>query len=94
MKTKEELVATCMELRKDAEEYLSDKLKDTDEDNPMEVYIPLEFGAMGLSTLEMPTITHMYKDSETIYIKYYDGDEFLELDNLYLEDLIQIVNEI
>jgi hypothetical protein len=95
MKTEKDLPSIYRELRKDVKEFLLDVLKDTDEEHPMKVYIPLEFGAMGLSTLEMPTITHLYKELDTIYAKYDGCDGYVEADGgLYLDDLIQIIGEI
>ena len=75
---------------------LSLKLMDTSEENPLEVYIPLEHDAVGLSTLEMPTITKIYQcPSEGIICAHFDGDNYdTELDTLYIADMIQILREL
>lgn len=75
---------------------LSLKLMDTSEENPLEVYIPLEHDAVGLSTLEMPTITKIYQcPSEGIIYVHFDGDNYdTELDTLYIADMIQIIREL
>ena len=72
------------------------KLMDTSEDNPLEVYIPLEHGAVGLSTLDMPAITKIYqRPSEgIIYVRFEEDDYDIELDNLYMEDMISILKEL
>lgn len=75
---------------------LSLKLMDTSEDKPLEVHIPLEHGAVELSTLEMPIITKIYQHpSEGIIYVHFDGDECdTESDYLYIEDMIQILKEL
>lgn len=75
---------------------LSLKLMDTSEDKPLEVHIPLEHDAVGLSTLEMPTITKIYQHpSEGIIYVRFEGDEYdTELDYLYIPDIIQIIKEL
>ena len=75
---------------------ISLKLMDTSKDNPLEVYIPLEHDAVGLSTLEMPTITKIYQlPSEGIiyvHLDGYGGD--IELEDLFMDDIIQILKEL
>ena len=75
---------------------LSLKLMDTSEDKPLEVHIPLEHDTVGLSTLEMPTITKIYQHpSEGIIYVRFEGDEYdTELDYLYIPDMIQILKEL
>jgi hypothetical protein len=75
---------------------LSLKLMDTSEENPLEVYIPLEHDAVGLSTLEMPTITKIYQcPSEGIIYVHFDEDNYdTEFDTLYMADMIQILKEL
>jgi len=75
---------------------LSLKLMDTSEENPLEVYIPLENNAVGLSTLEMLTITKIYQcPSEGIIYVHFDEDNYdTEFDTLYIEDMIQILKEL
>ena len=75
---------------------LSLKLMDTSEDNPLEVYIPLEHNTIGLSTLEIPAITSIYQHpSEGIIYVRFEGDECdTELDYLYIADMIQILKEL
>ena len=75
---------------------LSLKLMDTSEDNPLEVHIPLEHGAEGLSTLEMPTISKIYQHPSDgiIYVRFEEDDYDIELDSLFMEDMIQILKEL
>ena len=75
---------------------LSLKLMDTSKDKPLEVYIPLEHDAIGLSTLEMPTITEIYQDPSEgiIYVHFYGDGYDTELDYLHIADMIQILKEL
>ena len=75
---------------------LSLKLMDTSKDNPLEVYIPLEHDAVGLSTLEMPTVTRIYQlPSEGIIYVHFDGyGGDIELEDLFMDDIIQILKEL
>jgi hypothetical protein len=95
MKTKEEISSAYSKLWGDVGDYLIDALKDTSDEDPMEVHIALEFNAMGLSTLEMPTITQIFKDSDDIiWVKYYNSDTFIELSFLCFDYVIQIVRDL
>ena len=75
---------------------LSLKLMNTSKENPLEVYIPLEHDAVGLSTLEMPTVTKIYQcPSEGIIYVHFDEDNYdTELDCLYVADMIQILKDL
>ena len=75
---------------------LSARLMDTSEENPLDVNIPLESHTCGLSTLEMPTITSIFQDPCEGYIcvRYEGADDYIELDDLYIEDRIQIVRDL
>ena len=95
-KTLEEIRQMHGDLMEAIRHNLSLKLMDTSEDNPLEVYIPLEHGAVGLSTLQMPTIDRIYQlPSEGIIYVHFRGDEGdVELDTLDTEDMIQIIKEL
>jgi len=75
---------------------LSLKLMNTSKENPLEVYIPLEHDAVGLSTLEMPTVIKIYQlPSEGNIFVQFDGDNYdTELDCLYVADMIQILKDL
>jgi len=83
-------------LREMVRHNLSAKLMDTDEEHPKDVYISLEYGACGLSSLEMPAIVSLYQEpcEGIIYVKYDDADDYVELDDLFLEDMMQIVKDL
>lgn len=66
--------------------YLHKVLEGTTEEHPLECNVPLEFGAEGLSTLQMNHITGLFRDSEGIIWCNTDFSDPLELDNLYTED--------
>lgn len=72
------------------------KLMDTNEENPLEVYIPLEYGAMGLSTLQMPTVVKLWQHPTEGLISFcYEGDDNeMDFDSLGIEDKIQIVEDL
>ena len=72
------------------------KLMDTSEDQPLKVDILLEHGAEGLSTLEMPTISKIYQHPSDgiIYVRFEEDDYDIELDSLFMEDMIQILKEL
>ena len=75
---------------------LSLKLIDTSEEKPLEVYIPLEHDAVGLSTLEMPTVTKIYQlpSEGIIFVHLDDYNDDIELDDLYMDDIIHILKEL
>lgn len=83
-------------LRESVRHYLSRCLMDTSEENRKEVYIPLEHGAVGLSTLEMPTIVSIWQHPSEgiICVRYEFSDEDIDLDDLSMEDIIQIARDI
>lgn len=83
------------ELRETIRQFLSVKLMDTDENHKMLVCIPLSFGAQGISTNDMITISAMYQDpKEGIILFYYAGcdADYQEFDDMFTEDLLTIVN--
>ena len=65
------------------------------DNNMKDVWIPLEHNAVGVSTLEMPTIDKIYQDSKKgIIIIHYHGDEddiFSNWNTLDSADMIQIL---
>jgi len=72
------------------------KLMDTNKENPLKVYIPLEHGAMGLSTLQMPTIVKLWQHPTEGLISfcYEDDPHEIDFDFLSIEDRVQIVNHL
>lgn len=71
-------------------------LMDTSEENPLETYICLEEGAMGLSTLQMPHIISMYQEPSegTIWVKYEGCGGYDIFDNILLYDQLHILEEL
>ena len=75
--------------------FLSKKLMDTNEENQLKVYIPLENDeSFGLSTLQLPTIISMWQHPSEgiIYFKFDGQDDYVEFDDMELEELEQIIN--
>lgn len=64
------------------------------EDNPLECNICLEFGACGLSCIEMPLIEGIYEDDGVIWCKIDNNDDYIELDELCLDDQMDIIRNI
>ncbi len=94
-RTSEEISEIYDALRESIRHYLSAKLIDTDEDHPLDVHIKLDFGAMGLSSLKMPTITSIFQEPEgIIWVKYDFSDDYVELDELCTEDQMPIIKGI
>lgn len=84
-------------LKESISNYISRVLADNaaTEDNPLECYISLEFGACGLSSLEMPCIESIFMDDEgIIWCKIDNNEGYIELDELYLDDQMDIVRYI
>ena len=75
---------------------LSRLLMDTSETNKKEVWIPLEHRAVGLSTLEMPTITSIWQDEKEgiISVRFEYANDDTDIDDLEIEDRIQIIQEL
>ena len=90
----DELISSLYDdLRESIRHNISQKL--FGEERPKKVNIALEFGAVGLSSLEMPTITSIFEDTEgIIWIKYEGGDDYIEFDDFTTEDLLQIMKEL
>lgn len=95
-KSVKEIEQMYSDLLKSIRHNISLKLMDTSEDNPREVWIPLEHDAVGLSTLEMPTIDKIYQHSSEgiIYVHFDEDDWDVELDSLCIDDMIQILKEL
>lgn len=92
-KSLQEIKAMHKDLIESIRHNLSLKLMDTNENSKREVYIPLEHNAVGLSTLQMPTIDEIWQDpKEGIIMVHFVGDGMdTELDYLCPEDMIQII---
>ena len=95
-KTPEEISKMYDALIESIRHYLSAKLMDTDEEHPLDVHIELDFGTVGLSSLEMPAITSIFQEPKEgiIWIKFDFSDDYIELDELYTEDQMSIIKEI
>lgn len=77
--------------------FLSKKLMDTNEENQLKVYIPLENEeSFGLSTLSLPTIISIWQHPSEgiIYFKFDGQDNYVEFDDMDLEYLEQIIKEL
>jgi len=77
--------------------FLPKKLMDTNEENQLKVYIPLENDeSFGLSTLQLPTITSIWQHPSEgiIYFKFEGQDDYVEFDDMGLEYLDQIIKEL
>lgn len=66
--------------------------KEASEENPFKCDILLNSGAMGLSTLQIPTITEMFEDNEgTIWLKI--DNELIEFDDIYTNSDLLLIEE-
>jgi hypothetical protein len=77
--------------------FLSKKLMDTNEENQLKVYIPLENDeSFGLSTLQLPTVISIWQHPSEgiIYFKFEGQDDYVEFDDMELEDIRQIIKEL
>ena len=98
-KTPQELKEMYQTLRDAIRNYVSRILEDrkATEDNPLEIDASLEFNAIGLSTLDMPHVFSIFQDTDgsgMIWCNTDWSDESCDFDELYLDDQIDIVNEI
>ena len=76
---------------------LSKKLMDTNEENQLKVYIPLENDeSFGLSTLQLPTVISIWQHPSEgiIYFKFEGQNDYVEFDDMELEYLDQIIKEL
>lgn len=73
-------------VREGIRNYLHKILEGATEEHPLKCNVPLDFGAEGLSTLEMNYITGLFRDSEGIIWCTTDFSDPIELDGLYTED--------
>ena len=75
---------------------ISLKLMHTDENHKLDVYIPLEHDAVGLSTLEMPTVVKIWQQPSEgiIYVQFEYDETKVEWDALFIDDQIQIIEEL
>ena len=74
---------------------ISKFLIDTDEQHPLKCSITIgQDEAVGLSTLEMPIICELFQipGEGIIYYKLEGTEDFQEIDNLTLSDLLEILN--
>ena len=76
--------------------YLSRNLIDTNENKKLYCSICLEGDAQGLSSLELPEVKSIWQDPEEgiIWLDIYGAEQPIELDDIYLEDQLLIVNEL
>ena len=77
--------------------FLSKKLMDTNEENQLKVYIPLENDeTFGLSTLQLPTVISIWQHPSEgiIYFKFEGQNDYVEFDDMELEYLDQIIKEL
>ena len=87
-------------MSKDIESYrkfLSKELMDTNEENQLKVYIPLENDeSFGLSTLQLPTIVSIWQHPSEgiIYFKFDGQNDYVEFDDMELKYLDQIIKEL
>lgn len=89
----EAIITMYYDLRETIRHNISAKLSDAEKQK--KVNIALEFGAVGLSSLELPTITSIFEDNEgIIWLKYEGGDDYIEFDDFTTEDLLQIMKEL
>ena len=77
--------------------FLSKKLMDTNEENQLKVYIPLENDeTFGLSSLQLPTVISIWQHPSEgiIYFKFEGQDDYVEFDDMEPEYLDQIIKEL
>ena len=76
---------------------LSKKLMDTNEENQLKVYIPLENDeTFGLSSLQLPTVISIWQHPSEgiIYFKFEGQDDYVEFDDIEPKYLDQIIKEL
>ena len=98
-KTPEEITKMYDTLRDSIRNYISRVLADNNatKDNPLEINAALEFGAMGLSTLEMPHVESIFQDDDGSGMIWMNTDwnsEPVDFDELYVDDQIDIVRKL
>ena len=95
-KTPEELSQMYDTLNEGIRHTLSAALMDTSEEHPMDVCIPLDTGATGLSDLEKNSIIRIFQDPTEgiiwVMVDFYD--EYIEFDELTIEDKLQVVKDL
>lgn len=84
------------DLKKSIYDYILKVLADNaaTKENPLACDISLEFGACGLSSLEMPMVESIYEDDGIIWCKIDNNDGYIELDEMYLDNQMDIVRYI
>ena len=94
-KTAEEITEMYDTLRESIRHYLSAKLMDTNEDNPRKVFVALDFGCVGMSTLDMRSIDRIFQEPSEgiIWVRFYGNEDYTELDDLTTEELKSIVED-
>lgn len=95
-RNRDEITGMYDSLRDSIRNYVSRVLADNNatEDNPLEINTALEFGAMGLSTLEMPHVESIFQDDDGSGMIWMNTDwngEPVDFDELYIDDQIDIV---
>lgn len=94
-KTPQELESMYDAIRESVRHYISKILADNNatEDNPLECEIALTFGNYGLS--DFPQVTSLFEDNEgIIWVKRDDNNDYIELDDIYLDNQMTIVHEL
>lgn len=95
-KKRKDICETYDNLRNNIKDYLLEILAEnnTTVDNPFEVNAALEFGAMGLSTLEMPHVDSLFIEEDRIWINTDWSKDPVNFDELCLEDQIDIIKNL
>ena len=95
-KTPQEIDNMYDALKESIRHYISKILADNNatEDSPLECEIALTFGGYGL-TSDFPQVTSLFEDNEgIIWVKRDDNNDYIELDDMYLDNQITIVHEL
>ena len=93
IKSSNEFLKSEYELRKNIRHYLSELLKDTDEDNPKHVQIKIDDDKyFGISYLEIPCVTSCWfvPDEESIYFELEGYFHPIDFDDMTTSELITI----
>ena len=90
MKTIKEINDSFIKLKSDVLEFLKEKLKNTSEDNPLQIQVELGFG------LFHSTVDLIYMNGEDVFIHYSDDDDDMNnsIDEFPIEDILIIANNI
>ena len=95
-KTPQEIDSMYYALKDSIRHYISRVLADNSatEDNPLECEIALTFNGYGL-TNDFPQVTSIFEDNEgIIWVKEDINNDYIELDDMYLDNQMAIVYEL